>query len=238
MSLPLLGAGPGAGGEAAPATFRSILMDLTPALYWPLDAVDGATDQSGNARNGTGSGGVTIGGHTATSPAIVDEDASCTDFDGSNDKITSTYAPWTNGRATSFIGWARRDANTTSDVLFGSTGDGDVLFLNGGSDTARFTTFGGGAESDDWAGFTAAAWHFWALVFDEPNNTAAFYRNGALVTSLAHPGTWFGSNGNFEVGATGATSNPFDGKQAHVAVFESGLTAQNISDLYDAATGA
>ena len=71
-------------------------------------------------------------------------------------------------------------------------------------------------------------------MFDEPNDEASLYINGSLVSTQAHPGTWWGPTGNFEVGANGVANNPFDGKEAHVAVFaaKSKLTAQNFADLW------
>lgn len=63
---------------------------LGPSILLPLDGANGATDISGNGRNGTGAGGVTIGGHTPGPLAIGDTGA--TDFDGSNDRIATTYS--------------------------------------------------------------------------------------------------------------------------------------------------
>lgn len=221
------------------ASFRDSVLALVPSLYWPLDATYGATDQSGNGRNGTGVGSVSIGGHSATAPPFVGQgDGTCTDFDGTDDRVTSTYAPFTNATVRTWIGWGYRDTDTGDDALWGSTGDGDNLKLqaNPPADTAQFTTFGGGSESDGWSGWSVTTWYFWALVFDEPGDTVSLYLNGSLVSSLAHPGTYFAGDGNFEVGMSGSSSYPFDGKQAHVAVFEFGLTSLQIADLYTAAT--
>ncbi|TXH08560.1 MAG: LamG domain-containing protein, partial [Hyphomicrobiaceae bacterium] len=60
------------------------------ALFLPLGASAGLTDLSGNSRNGTAVGGLTAGG-VATGP-LVWEDNGATDFDGTNDYISTDYA--------------------------------------------------------------------------------------------------------------------------------------------------
>lgn len=73
--------------ELTPDTFKQAIIDLGPSLYWALDAADGADDLSGNGNDGTGAGGITIGGGAALTPIPGD---SATDFGGTDDLITAT----------------------------------------------------------------------------------------------------------------------------------------------------
>ena len=60
------------------------------ALFLPLGASDGLTDLSGNGRDGTAAGGVTVGG-VSTGP-LASNDEGATDFDGTDDRVTTSYA--------------------------------------------------------------------------------------------------------------------------------------------------
>ena len=60
------------------------------ALFLPLGASAGLTDLSGNGRDGTAAGGITVGGVTEGPLALGDVGA--TDFDGTDDRIITTYS--------------------------------------------------------------------------------------------------------------------------------------------------
>jgi hypothetical protein len=225
-------------------TFRSLLLDYIDAagggLYWPLDAVYGVTDQSGNGHDGTAVG-PTVGGHTATFAPIDGEDASCTDFDGTDDRITSVYGPYVNGTTRTILGWGYRDTSTVENCLFGSNGSGtrpymrhqagnqDIVFYS--DDSASAAEFNTPAP---WPG--NGVWAFWALVFNETANQAELFVNGASTNGVktlaaAYPAT----PGDFQVGAQHSSAvQEWDGKISHVAVVEGALTAQQIEDLYTA----
>jgi hypothetical protein len=68
-------------------TYAEYLASLNASLVLALDSTNGLTDLSGNGRDGTGAGGVVVGGH---SPGPFD--AGATDFDGTDDRITTTYS--------------------------------------------------------------------------------------------------------------------------------------------------
>lgn len=209
----------------------AVLAD-TPSLYWRLGS-SGTTDQSGNSRDGTASGGITIGG---VSPgAIIGDTDAATDFDGSNDKITSSYNPFANGSTRTFEGWAYRDTSSGSDSLFG--GDGAThpyARLESGSNDVRFDPASGGAVttwSDAWPG--NGLWVHFAFVFDESANTVALYINGSLVSSQTESTAYDASPGNFVLGARGSGSDPFDGKMDEVAIYGSALSAARIKAHFD-----
>jgi len=70
--------------------YADYVLTLSPAILLPLGATAPLTDLSGNTRNGTAAGGLTAGGYTPGPLAAGDEGA--TDFDGVDDRITTTYA--------------------------------------------------------------------------------------------------------------------------------------------------
>jgi len=99
-------------------TYQEQVTALSPSIFLPLGASAGLTDLSGNARNGTAAGGVTVGG--ATGPLTV-SDGGATDFDGTDDRITTTYATrrnlCTNPRfETGTTGWTETDADASMTV--------------------------------------------------------------------------------------------------------------------------
>lgn len=207
------------------------ILALGPSLYWALDAQTGATDLSGNGRNGTGTGDITIGGYSDGPLAGTD---SATDFDGSDDRITSTYNPFQNGTVRTFMGWAWRDTSSSVDVLFAADVSGSVqIKLLSGVNTLQFAA---STTGTDWTGAWPGngQWVHWAIVFNEPADTAALYLNGALVSSQAKTDAYAASPGNLEVAARVGTTDPFNGKMAHVAVWERGLTADEVRSVYEA----
>lgn len=210
------------------ASYFQIALSYTPSLYWRLGQ-NGATDQSGNGRNGTGAGGVTIGG--AASMLANDTDAA-TDFDGTDDRITSTYNPFTNGSQRTFCGWANRDTSSSIDTLFGSdtatagawvrlhlaSGSNDVVFtVNGGTNSVTWTAA--------WPG-NAIATH-WMLTFNEATDTAELFINGVSQGTKTVAQAYNATPGNFEIGARSGASDPFDGKQDEVAAFQGLLTVNH-----------
>jgi hypothetical protein len=216
------------GGQSA--LFNQTLLASTPALYWRLGA-NGLVDQSGNTRNGAAAGGVTVGGVTG---ALADDNDAATDFDGSNDAITSTYNPFTNGTTRTFAGVAWRDT-TGSDTLVGSdsatsaqcvvlrTSGLDVLFSVDGN-----TTF------QNWSGAWSliGRWVHWSLVFNETTDTAELFINGISKGTKTVTQAYNASPGNLKLGAYGPTaSGPFNGKMDEFAVWTRALTAAEILTL-------
>lgn len=100
-------------------SYQTMVTALSPSIFLPLGASSGLTDLSGNARNGTAAGGVTVGG--ATGPLTV-SDGGATDFDGTDDRITTTYA-------------TRRNLCTNPNFETNITG-----IINGASATAQSST--------------------------------------------------------------------------------------------------
>lgn len=205
--------------------YRDLILADGPSLYWPLDSTYGATDQSGNSRNGSASGGITIGGF-ADSP-IADE-ATCTDFDGSNDAITSSYDPYVDGTTRTFSGWAYRDTSATQDNLIGSSAAGVLLRLETNQVVNFYADWSfGGANVGTWPGNTQ--WVHWALIYIQ-GTSAQLYLNGVPGSAVAYTRAWLSTASALYIGSL----YPFDGKMAHVAVWERALTASEVQSHYRA----
>ncbi len=211
------------------ATYKAVILRDQPALYWTLDQTTGATDQTSNGRNGTAGGSVSIGGF-ASSP--LTDGNGCTDFNpGSTDHIKSTYAPFVNGTTLSVTGWANRDASADEDVLFASNVDypnSPILRLEAASTTAAFFAQTTPIQwVSAWPGNTQ--WVHWGLIFNESSNETSLYINGAWISNVNQTEAYT-TPGNFQLAAYGPTGGgqSWDGKMAHVAVFEYALHANQI----------
>ena len=138
-----------------------------------------------------------------------------------------------NGTTRTFMGWAYRDSGGATHTLVGGSNNGIngiILRINATSGVDFFPNDGSAATNwaAAWPGSTQ--WVHWAVVFDEPNNNASLYINGALISTQTQTAQ-FPSGSSLEVGSW-AASQFFDGKEAWVAVREGALTATQIRDVY------
>jgi len=216
---------------------------LTPlystAMLLPLGVSAGGTDLTTNARNGTAAGGVTIGGIAANSGPLVRSDAGATDFDGTDDRITTAYNPFTNSTSRTYMGWAKRDTSSSVDTIFGgSVASPAVLQLSSGSQNVVFKPQNSTTTTwtSAWPG--NGVWVHWALVFNETTNDVSLYINGALVSAQTNAQAYNGTPGNFQLGTYNSTTDPFDGKMAYVSVHTAALSASLIDVAYDAGASA
>lgn len=214
-------------------SYQTMVTALSPSIFLPLGASSGLTDLSGNARNGTAAGGVTVGG--ATGPLTV-SDGGATDFDGTDDRITTTYNPFANSATRTFMGWAYRDTSSSNDCLLGgsaATNSPNIVLFSGNQNVGFFSDVAGASVSwvAAWPG--NGVWVHWALVFNETTNAASLYINGTLTSTVSQTVAYNGTPGNLQIGSYNTTSDAFDGKQAWVSVHQTALTATQIRDAYD-----
>lgn len=211
-------------GAVATRAYRATVLADSPSLYWPLDDTYGATDQSGNSRNGTGSGGITIGGYSG-SP--ISGGTYSTDFDGSNDKITSSYTPMAASALLTFEGWANRDNAADYHHLFGDGGTSSgSCRIDTGSQQVQFTPVTGThVWADAWP--RNGSWVHWALVTDEANDASELFINGVSKGTRTAAWSWPSTTG-LQIGMRAASDFPWNGKMAQFAVYPSLLTAGRI----------
>jgi Concanavalin A-like lectin/glucanases superfamily len=223
------------GGQSA--LFSSYLLSLGPALYWRLGA-NGLVDQSGNARNGTAVGGLTVGG---VAGALADDIDAATDFDGVDDRVTSTYNPFVNGTTRTFAGVAWRDNLSAQHALFGSdVASGNVMcVLTAGTNSVSFSV--DGTTFVTWAGawpIENLQWVHWALIFNETTNVAELFVNGVSKGTRSVAQAYNASPGNLKLGTVTASNQyPFDGKMDEFAVWARALTPAEVLTLARHAVG-
>jgi hypothetical protein len=212
-------------------------LNLSPALLWTLGDVDGLVDRTGQGRDGQPLGGVTVGGQ-ADGPTVFD--ATATHFDGVDDGIIAAlYSPFTGITGRTFVGWTRRDSNTTTDLLFGSSAaagaDQARLFLPA-NQNVRFEPNGGDGQNVVWnnAWPGNGQWVWWALRFDQGTAVVSLFINGSLVSTQSCTDTWPIAPGTFQVGVAGTTSHPLGGDSALIAVYENLVTDADLTTLYQA----
>lgn len=219
-------------------TLSEAILTLDPALFWTLGSGGaGLTDQSGNGRDGAANGGITIGGASS----LNSESAGATDFDGSNDYVSSSYDPFVAGAVRTFIGYIYRDAHATVDTVFGGDGSGHLpafQLSTGQVASFWFDQVGSSATLNTLASqLPDATVLAFALIADDAADTVELYLNGVSLGVKSLSGTYHADGGNFKLGALGSATDPFDGKMSHVAVFEKRLTPATIQWLYRIGAG-
>jgi hypothetical protein len=219
------------------AAYVDAVLELAPSLFWTLGNVNGLDDRSGNGRNGTAVGGVTVGGQP-DGPTDF-HDATATHFDGVDDLITSAYNPFVGTGGRTFVGFTRRDTSATNDLLFGSgaaaTVDQARLFLPA-NENVRFEPNGSDGQVIAWTNAWPgnARWVWWALRFDQGADKVSLFIDGQLVSVQDCTEAWPAAPGNFQVGAAGTTTAPLGGDSGLIAVYETLLPNTRLAELYQA----
>lgn len=213
-------------------TLAQAILTLKPSMYLTLGSGGaGLTDQSGNGRNGTGAGAITIGGGTSLNSAS----AGSTSFNGTANKITTTYAPFATGSQRTFMGWATVATLAGSFNVFGGLGaNAPGLTANDSLNGATWLTATG--ANAGWTGsWPTLLTVFWALTYDDSAHTAELFING---TSRGVVSTTSGyvTPGNLQIGQ-GHNTFFWSGLQSDFVVYERLLSPGAISWLYRIGTG-
>ena len=158
------------------------------------------------------------------------QNTTATAFDGSDDRITTTYNPFTNASTRTYMGWANRTTSTSADTLFsGSVASPAVLALSSGSQNVTWKPQNSTTTTWTAAWPGNAQWVHWALVFNEGTDAVSLFINGALVTATTNAQAYNATPGNLVIGARQSTTDPFVGSMAWFSVHEKALTAEEIS---------
>lgn len=227
--------------DAAPVTYRGMVMSKNPYAYYRLGEATGAT----TATDEVGLHDMTIGtGATLGQPGAIKAEPTATSifFDGATDELTN-FAYALPANPLTIVAFVNQNAAVPS------TFSTDIAALNVTSTghRLRFTsrrnatgTFMGLWDDVNlWRESTkvlpVTQWVQVAVVIN--GTTAKFYYNGAAlntVTGTAMTGTYV----NAIIGAENSTgTNPMKGNLQGVAFFPAALTQTDITDLYNAWQG-
>ena len=216
---------------------RMVILNLNPILYWPLDALFGMQDQSGNGHHGTGRDSIVIGG-LADSP--LSTNTTCTQFNGTGQTVRAAgWNPYTNGSSLTFCGWAMQEASAGIDTIFSSNSSAEHprLRINSGSNDLSWNpdNTGGSASTyaDAWPG--PDRWVHWAISFNESTDACRLYIDGSLYQANSNSSSYDAVPGDFQVAASSTSANVFGGRMAEVAIFDTILSDADVASIYDSA---
>jgi hypothetical protein len=227
-----------------PGTYAAIVAADHPVSYWRLDEADGTIgyDVYGG-HNGTYSGTVTLN----APGALTDDLDTAATFDGaSGTKLEVPYSPTLNPSVFSIECWANvsgGDGNYRSPLTSraDSPTRGFIFYASGGNHWEFWNGTGGAAGT--WSVITGPAvvdaqWVHLVGTYDGTNKS--FYVNGVLA-GVAQVSFAPNNEKPLRIGA-GATDDPvgnffFPGTVDEVAVYDTVLSAQRVSDHYAASLG-
>lgn len=224
---------------------RQIMLD-SPVAYWPLDETSGTTvnDRSGNGRHGSISNpGVTL--NQPMGPMRGYEFAggagSGTGYIGGIGN-SSAFTPAGSTGVMTIEAFAVADTTSNSAMMLITKHlEWNLRAANG--DMICFTVGGGGGSiyETTTAPFTAGVMYHWAVVYDRANTFIKLYKNGVLVATDTSVG---GADSPYEVSNTSSNvyigarhdsgGQLWDGKLAHIAYFNSALSADRVKAHYEA----
>lgn len=243
-------------GAVNPAlAYTANIVSLNPIAYWPLAEASGtkAFDESGNSPSGERDGTYTnvVLGQTgigdrrtsalfvpASSPRVaVHTTGLAGAFNGAVGTLllwtkVSGAGVWTDG-TTRYMAQLFADASNLVYIRKNTTNNQmQFVYVAGGTTSAVIATYSG----TDWTTF-AITWNRSAGANGEVKGYTNGVQTGVTQTAL---GTFAGTLAatNTVIGAIStAGANPWDGTIAHVAVFNTALTAQQIAMASTVVTG-
>jgi len=243
-----IGTGPNsAEATACPGGVTSWMLEMNPAGYWPLNETDGnkATDISGHGNDGLYQPLVNPGLSGVPNPPFAGfpPNGPATGFAGQRDSWISLPALNLNSGNVTFTAWLYPTATTQASaagLVFCRDGIGTVSgFGYNPTGTQLGYTWNNDSGTYGWnSGLTPPAWQwsFVALVVTGTNATIYLCNtNGQSSAGITHghvPSAFAGEtrigNDSFDPART------FNGRLAHVAVYNHALATNEISALYKA----
>ena len=153
------------------------------------------------------------------------------DFDGVNDYVIGGTLDITDYNAISLSIYLKADEVTSTQVAFS--------LRHSGTDDIRFVFYNGTIEIgvDDGTYYRIVEpvisneWYFATLTFD--GSTLKGYLNGQEVGSMAASFDFSTADGAFQIGKRVGSSLYYNGKASNAKIFNTALTAAQVSDLYN-----
>jgi len=156
-------------------------------------------------------------------------------FNGTDQYVESSYSSILNQSVYSFSFWINNDINTGTVVQGIITCDsatrGWLVFQRG----ANLEIDQAGVHGVDSVGFfnSTNKWIHVGITFDGTNTSV--FRNGVLFNTYTSGGVLQSNNNNLIIGNnTFASGRYFNGKLDEVAIFNTALSAEKITQIYDA----
>jgi hypothetical protein len=207
-----------------------------PAAEWRLGESGGtaAADSSGAGHAGqyVGNPGLERNGALPWG-----DDDGAVSLNGSTQYVASSYNPFTNGTTRTFEVWAKRDTNNSNDVVFGSNSTTGMLLYGVPGNTNLWFRASSAGPYVGWANaLPTGAWTHLVLVLDQPGNSVTLYENGTSLGTTTYSGQYASTPGSVWLGAWAGGNDDFDGKLEEAAVYEHGLSPQQIQAHYAAGT--
>lgn len=201
-------------------------------IYWRMGA-SGTFDVSGNSRNGTAAGGVTIGGASSLLPNETD---GATTFDGTDDKATASS--WDIGQNYSVIAFVKTThSGSIRQIVNRDIGARNFQLRITSAGKAEFITINASNQASTVTGATAINTNaVFMLVgvceWNGTTRTTRLYVNGVSdATAATLNAAPLGTTSTLSVGS-GASSEFFPGTIDEVAIVHRVLTPSEIGDLY------
>ena len=181
------------------------------------------TDLSGNGNNGT-----------LTNGPVYTADRSFT-FDGTNDHVTLTTSLWSANGEQTFSAWVYVNKLGLQMNMFECGGAGDFLVLEDGG--IRFHPVSSNYNETSTIKLLEKQWYHVALV--QGTNYRTLYVNSepsGTIVGGGNPYTaaWANATGQMRLAHAGVARNYFNGRMAHVAIYNKALTPAQINQNYHA----
>jgi hypothetical protein len=202
--------------------------------YVPTNGLQGWWQFSGNANDGSTNGyNGTVNGATLATDRFGNTNSSY-NFNGTNNDISLPIGFTTGSASKSFSVWFYLTNGTYNFVLDGGTsvnGKSFGLFWNTNPTINKLTFHGDGATYDyEFADINFNQWYHTVITYD--GTTVKSYLNGVYIGSKnATLNT--STTSNIKVGCRNNTSAYFLGKIDDIGVWNSTLTQQEITNLYN-----
>jgi len=212
------------------------------ALHLPLNEGDGTInyDGSGNQNHGTITGATWDTANTDIAQVGLVRQNSPMIFDGSDDVVTITGIDVSYPQLSISV-WFYGNTAGGGDHLFGITGTDtlNVYMTHGGGDVYLFRYGSGTSSISQTSTFTEGEWHHAVFIADSTNNVVKVYQNGTEIQSSAQTFDTPVYGAGFHIGARGVVGSPantFNDNINEVAVFDTALTASEVTALYNSGT--
>jgi len=203
--------------------------DVSSLTQWLFSSTSLTSTQVVDEREGTG---------TARDP----QPGRCYDFDGTDDHVDTGYQVSASATQMSACGWVNLDSLGNYQHILGSinSGSNKQLTLRVDNDNkAQFGTFNGSHhQAKSTSTLSTGTWYFIAGTYD--GSEYKLYVDGSLVATTIDSTFAPDDTSNIFVGARNGTGGAadflLDGQLYGVGLWDTALTASQISDLYNDGT--